>query len=294
MKIDIDEHSGFCYGVIRAIDMAETLLESKEPVYILGDIVHNELEVERLRKKGLYTANHSILEEEEAGKILIRAHGEPPCTYEKAKTNNITLVDATCPVVIKLQQKVNKAYHESLLSGGIVIIYGKKGHAEVVGLMGHTENKALVVSSVEDLSNVNVLGPVYLFSQTTMEPDGFSEIETRIREIRCEQGTPDDIPLLVYNTICRHVSLRQEYLKKFAEQHDAIIFVAGIQSSNGKSLFKVCKRYNNCSYAVTEPKDIKPEWFNSANSVGICGATSTPKWLMESCGNYILDMVVNN
>ena len=290
MKIDIDEHSGFCYGVIRAINMAEKLLESREPVYILGDIVHNELEVERLRKKGLYTANHSILEEQGTRKILIRAHGEPPHTYEKAKTNNITLVDATCPVVIKLQQKVNTAYHESLLSGGVVIIYGKKGHAEVVGLMGHTENKAVVVSSTDDLNTIDVSGPVYLFSQTTMEPEGFYEIEERIKKIRKERSVSDDIPLLVYNTICKHVSLRQEYLKNFAEQHDVIIFVAGIQSSNGKSLFKVCKRYNNCSYAVTEPKDIKPEWFNSVDSVGICGATSTPKWLMESCGNYILDL----
>lgn len=283
MIVTIDPHSGFCYGVIRAIRMTEEALQNHEPLYSLGHIVHNELEVERLSKKGLRLASHDILNEEQPFRVLIRAHGEPPETYRKAEASRTRLIDATCPVVLKLQQKVRKAYEKSLLDGGTVVIYGKKGHAEVAGLMGQTRDQAWVVSSPEDLATLDVSKPIYLFSQTTMHPAGFKALSERLSEMRTEQGVSDTVPTEVNDTICRHVSSREQHLKRFSKEHDVILFIAGTQSSNGKILYNVCKRYNNCSYAVTSPDDIRKEWLESAGSVGICGATSTPKWLMEAC-----------
>lgn len=283
MIVTIDPHSGFCYGVIRAIKMTEEALQNHEPLYSLGHIVHNEQEVERLGELGLCLANHDILNSEQPYRVLIRAHGEPPETYRKAETSRTRLIDATCPVVLKLQQKVRKAYEKSLLDGGTVLIYGKKGHAEVVGLLGQTRDQAWVVSEPDNLALLDVSKPVYLFSQTTMHPAGFKALRDKLSEMRIKLGIPDTVPIEVNDTICRHVSSREQHLKRFSTEHDVILFIAGRQSSNGKILYNVCKRYNNCSYAVTSPDDIRKEWLESARSVGICGATSTPKWLMEAC-----------
>ena len=288
MVVTIDQHSGFCYGVIRAIRMTEEALANQQKLFSLGHIVHNELEVERLSGLGLRLTDHSILDREQPDRVLIRAHGEPPETYRRAEQSHTRLIDATCPVVLKLQQKVRKAYQSSLLSGGTVVIYGKKGHAEVVGLLGQTDNNAWVASIPEDLTGLDVSKPVYLFAQTTMHPEGLKAIESRLFSMRKEQNIPESVTVEVYDTICRHVSSREQHLKRFSKEHDVILFIAGTQSSNGKILYNVCKRYNNCSYAVTCPDEIRKEWLETAGSVGICGATSTPKWLMEACRERVL------
>lgn len=293
MKIEIDNRSGFCFGVVKAIQTAEKNIENRDELYCLGDIVHNEQEVARLEKLGLKVISHNQLNELKGKRVLIRAHGEPPSTYSNAKENGIEIIDATCPVVLKLQQRVQKAWQEMKTVNGTVIIYGKKGHAEVVGLVGQTNGEAVVVENIDDLDGLNFSAPIVIFSQTTKEPDIFAKI---IDEIKARMGLNfknTDVPLKVNNTICGQVANRKKELASFAAKHDVIIFVSGVKSSNGKMLFEACKQANPKSHFVSSPEELNPEWFIGAESVGIGGATSTPQWLMESVAKRIDELDIN-
>jgi 4-hydroxy-3-methylbut-2-enyl diphosphate reductase len=290
MKIEIDNRSGFCFGVVKAIQTAEKNIEGSEEFFCLGDIVHNEQEVARLEALGLKVIAHNQLKDLKGKKVLIRAHGEPPSTYSNAKDNGVEIVDATCPVVLKLQQRVHNAWQEMKAVNGTVIIYGKKGHAEVVGLVGQTNGEAVVVENVGDLTGLNFSAPIIIFSQTTKEPEVFAKI---IEEIKSRMGNifPDtEIPLKVNNTICGQVANRKNELADFAAKHDVLIFVSGIKSSNGKMLFEACKQANLKSFFVSSPEELKSEWFNGVESVGIGGATSTPQWLMELVAKRISEI----
>ena len=289
MIVEIDPDSGFCYGVVRAIHMAENELKSGNTLFSLGDIVHNEPEVARLNSCGMRTINHHDLQQLRDVKVLIRAHGEPPETYRIAACNNISVADATCPVVLKLQKKVHGAYLESQKNNGQVVIYGKPGHAEVNGLVGQTENKAIVINSVEEIGQIDITRPVYLFAQTTMTIEGLQRIRAAIEQKRNEQQVGSDIPFQVNDTICRQVSNREPQLVEFARRHDVVIFVCGSKSSNGKALYEVCRNANLRTYMVATPGDMASEWFSGASKVGVCGATSTPRWLMEDVTAKILD-----
>jgi len=288
MKISIDHNSGYCFGVEFAIQMAEDEMEQSQKLYCLGDIVHNDMEVKRLRKKGLEVINHDQLKELHDCKVLIRAHGEPPETYLTALQNNIELVDASCPVVLKLQNRVKHAYDKMQDKNGQVVIYGKKGHAEVIGLTGQTKNEAIIVTESSDLEKIDFTRPVALFSQTTKSTIGFYDIKSKI-----EARFNDNSMLFVeeyfeaHDSICRQVSNREPRLKKFAEDHDVVLFVSGKKSSNGKALYKVCKDHNSRSYFVENRSEVNPKWFHTEDSVGICGATSTPMWLMEDVAKNI-------
>ncbi len=276
MKIELDPNSGFCFGVTNAINMAEDILLNQEKLYCLGDIVHNNVEVKRLQKLGLISINHEQYKTLSNTSVLIRAHGEPPSTYEIAKKKNIILIDATCPVVLKLQDRIKRLGQEVFANNGQVVIYGKHGHAEVVGLIGQTAGKAIVVMDKQDLDKIDFTKSIHLFSQTTRKITEYHEIATAIRE---RMDNPEE--LKVHNSICPSVSGREPELKDFAKAHDIIIFVSGEKSSNGKMLFKVCKAANQNSHFVSKPEDIQSEWFNEIETVGISGATSTPWWLME-------------
>lgn len=275
MIIEIDDKSGFCFGVVKAISKAEELIANGGVIYSLGDIVHNRIEVLRLEKAGLVTVAHDKFSELENVTVLVRAHGEPPETYQKAKDQNITIVDATCPVVASLQKMVVTAYQKMKPENGQVVLLGKRGHAEVVGLIGQVEGDVVVVESVEELDNVDYSRPIYFLSQTTQSLDLFNEMAERIR------ANAQDIEKVTINdTICRQVSGRGPHLKNFAAKFDVVIFVSGSKSSNGKVLYKICKDENPASYKIEEPEELDPKWFENCKSVGICGATSTPKWLM--------------
>jgi 4-hydroxy-3-methylbut-2-en-1-yl diphosphate reductase len=287
MNIEIDSQSGFCYGVVKAIQKAESTLESSGTLYCLGDIVHNNAEIQRLERLGLITINNEQFAELHDCKVLIRAHGEPPATYQIAKQNNIELIDASCPVVLKLQDRIRNGYQQSDNPKTQVVIYGKQGHAEVIGLIGQVPGNAIVVSSPEEIEHINFNQPVQLFSQTTKSLEGFKKIEALIREkMEVAFGTTD-IPLSVNDSICRQVSGRIPRLHEFSHQHTVIIFVSGKSSSNGKQLYEICKAQNDRTYMVADGSEIKAEWFIDAKSVGICGATSTPKWLMEEVADAI-------
>jgi len=286
--VEIDPDSGFCYGVVRAIRMAENELQSGNTLFSLGDIVHNEPEVARLNRCGMRTINHHDLQQLRHVKVLIRAHGEPPETYRMATGNNISVVDATCPVVLNLQKKVHSAYLESQTNNGLVVIYGKPGHAEVNGLVGQTENTAMVINSVEEVGQIDVYRPVYLFAQTTMTIEGLQRIRAAIEQRRSEQHIGDNIPFQVNDTICRHVSNRGPHLAEFAHSHDVVVFVCGSKSSNGKALYEACRNANPRTHMVATPKEIDLKWFAGASNIGVCGATSTPRWLMEEVKNKIL------
>lgn len=289
MLITIDPHSGFCFGVVYAIQMAEEELERSGKLYCLGDIVHNNREVERLKSKGLEIINHEQLSQLRDCKVLIRAHGEPPATYQTALKNNIELIDASCPVVLKLQNRVRTSFDEVMDKNGQVVIYGEEGHAEVNGLVGQTEGKAIIVKTEEDLEKVDFSRPVYFFSQTTKSTRGFDKM-LKLLEERSVQAREQEISeefLSTNDTICRQVSNREPYLKKFAPQHDVIIFVSGRKSSNGKALFEVCKSVNPRSYFISDEEEVEASWLENANSVGICGATSTPMWLMENVASRL-------
>ena len=281
MVVEIDPESGFCYGVVRAIRMAENELQSGNTLFSLGDIVHNEPEVARLNRCGMCTINHHDLHQLHHEKVLIRAHGEPPETYRVAARNNISIVDATCPVVLNLQKKVHSAYLESQTNNGLVVIYGKPRHAEVNGLVGQTKNTAIVINSVEETVQIDVNRPVYLFAQTTMTIEGLQRIRAAIEQKRNEQHVGDNFPFQVNDTICRQVSNREPHLIEFSRNHDVVVFVCGSKSSNGKALFEVCRNANPRTYMVATPKDMVSKWFAGASNVGVCGATSTPRWLME-------------
>lgn len=285
--IAIDSKSGFCFGVINAIQQAEKALEQQGKLYCLGDIVHNGAEVSRLNEKGLVTISHEQFKELHDCTVLLRAHGEPPETYEIAKQNNITIIDATCPVVLNLQKNIRKAYLAIAQKKGQILIFGKPGHAEVVGLLGQTDNTAIVVSNVTDLENIDFSKPTVLFSQTTKNIHGLMEIKALIEE-KCALQQNTDFEF--HDTICRRVANREADLKKFAQQYDYIIFVSGKKSSNGKVLYDICKQMNDNTYFVSSSEDIDDIPFYANKSVGICGATSTPKWLMEEIADKIKEI----
>jgi len=287
MKVDIDINSGYCFGVIRAIEIAERELQVNDILYCLGDIVHNEMEVKRLEEMGLKIISHFEFSKLKDVKVLIRAHGEPPETYETAKKNNIVLIDATCPIVLNLQKKIKKNYEEIKENNGQIVIFGKHGHAEVVGLLGQTDNKAFVVDKEEEVTKIDFSKPIRLFSQTTKSIDDFKKIVSIINE-KTEANQKDKNNFFVsHDTICRQVSNRSKELIEFSKQYDVIIFVSGQKSSNGQYLFNLCKSVNNKTYRITNADELNINWIKDAKSVGVCGATSTPMWLMENIVNYI-------
>jgi 4-hydroxy-3-methylbut-2-enyl diphosphate reductase len=282
MNINIDANSGFCFGVVYAIQMAEDELEENGQLYCLGDIVHNNMEVNRLKSKGLEIINHEQLKELKDAKVLIRAHGEPPSTYLIAAQNNIELIDASCPVVLKLQNRVRSGFDATEESGGQLVIFGKEGHAEVNGLVGQTGGKAIVVMTEADLDKIDYTKPIQLFSQTTKSTKGFMNLKKQIENRIIAAGGDDKLSFEANDTLCRQVSNREPQLKVFAQNHDVIVFVSGQKSSNGRVLFETCKAENEKSYFISEPSELNPAWFENAQNIGICGATSTPMWLMES------------
>lgn len=291
MKIEIDDNSGFCFGVVTAIEKAESELEHSEQLYCLGDIVHNASEVERLRKKGLETITHNDLKNLHNARVLLRAHGEPPATYHTAQNNNITVVDATCPVVLQLQKRIKESYdsHKQLVDSGasdtmpLILIYGKEGHAEVNGLVGQTNGEAVVIQSIKDLEGLDLSRDILLYSQTTKSLEGFRELVDEIKK-RKTSGKFE-----YFDTICRQVANRLTKLKEFAQSHDAIVFVSGAKSSNGKVLFEECHKINPNSYLVSDYEDLDINNLKDKESVGICGATSTPRWLMTDIAEKIAD-----
>ena len=291
MKITIDPYSGFCFGVVYAIQKAEEELEKSGKLYCLGDIVHNNMEVERLRKKGLEVIDHEGLKNLRNTKVLIRAHGEPPETYQTALENNIELIDASCPVVLKLQHRVRESYDDVVDNDGQIVIYGEVGHAEVNGLVGQTGGDAIIVRSEEDLDKVDFSRPIYFFSQTTKSSVGFMKMKAIIEE-RSEKAIQKELSqeyMIANDTICRQVSNREPQLKKFAANYDGIVFVSGKKSSNGKALYEVVKSVNPKSYFVSSDDEIDNAWFNGVETVGICGATSTPMWLMEKVAAFLAE-----
>ncbi|MDR1130567.1 MAG: 4-hydroxy-3-methylbut-2-enyl diphosphate reductase [Prevotellaceae bacterium] len=287
LEIEIDSLSGFCYGVIRAIETAERELEKNGVLFSLGEIVHNNVEVDRLKNRGLTTISHEDINTIFPKKMLIRAHGEPPETYAMAKNADIEIIDCTCPVVIKLQERIKRAYEEAKLCNGLIVIFGKKRHAEVNGLVGQTEGNAVVIENIDEVNQIDCSRPVFLFSQTTKSIEGFEELQ-RIIIDKIERSGGDTAMFRAYNTVCRQVSGRKPHLEDFARKHDVIVFVSGKQSSNGKVLYQSCKNTNPASYFVEQASDINPEWFANCHTVGICGATSTPKWLMEEIAELIM------
>ncbi len=281
-NIEIDPKSGFCFGVVNAITKAEEELEKGGVLYCLGDIVHNNIEVDRLEKLGLKTINHEEFAQLKNARVLLRAHGEPPSTYEIAKKNNIEIIDASCPVVLRLQKKIHNKYNDERDNNTQIVIYGKIGHAEVIGLLGQTESNAIIVEKKEDLEKIDFTKNVCLFSQTTKPLDGFQEIIDIIKGRMLDGAKFEYI-----DTICRQVSNRIPNIKEFANNHDIIFFVAGEKSSNGKVLFAECKKYNPKSYFITTPSDIDLSVIDKTSTIGICGATSTPKWQMEEVESKI-------
>ena len=282
MRVTIDQNSGFCFGVVRAIGEAEAALERVGEVSSLGDIVHNRVEVQRLEALGLRTITHDEIATVGRGMLLIRAHGEPPRTYQLAKELGVELIDATCPVVARLQRRVREAYDKMVAIGGCVVLLGKRGHAEVVGLTGQVDDDVIVVECEADLEAVDFSKPIYFLSQTTQSIELFNHLgeEIKRRSLNPESVTIDD-------TICRRVAGREPLLAKFSESVDVVIFVSGRKSSNGKVLCEVCRRANERCYMVEEPSELVAEWFEGVESVGICGATSTPRWLMEQVAEAV-------
>ena len=280
--VDIDNDSGFCFGVVNAIQKAEQELATSHHLYCLGDIVHNSDEVDRLSKAGLQVIEHKDLAMLCNTKLLFRAHGEPPKVYEQARSNGVEIIDATCPVVLALQKRIRKAYEEHPQSQ--IVIYGKKGHAEVNGLVGQTDGNAIVVEQESDLDDIDFQKPIILFSQTTKSIDGFQKL---VEEIRCK-GVES---FTYYDTICRQVANRMGNIRKFAKEHQLVLFVSGKKSSNGKVLFEECKKQNANTHFVSSPNDLTPGIYRGEMSVGICGATSTPKWQMEAVKEKIQEII---
>lgn len=287
MKITIDENSGFCFGVVYAIEMAEDILEHDKRLYCLGDIVHNNKEVERLNSLGLKIINHNEFRNLKDCKVLIRAHGEPPETYKIALENNIQLLDASCPVVLKLQHQVKEGYERVEKISGQIVIFGKEGHAEVKGLLGQTKGNAIVVASMDDLKKIDFSKAIYIYSQTTKSPKAYQAIADAMRKELKKENKNQELRFVVNDTLCRQVSNREPQLRKFAIENDVIVFVSGQKSSNGKMLFQACKVENSNSYFVSDLNEIQNKWFKNVKKVGICGATSTPRWLMEEISDKI-------
>ena len=282
LQIEIDNGSGFCFGVTTAIQKAEEELAKGNKLYCLGDIVHNGMECERLRNMGLITINHDEMRELHHVKVLLRAHGEPPETYELARQNNIEIIDATCPVVLQLQKRIKKQYEAG---AGQIVIFGKQGHAEVLGLVGQTAGNAIVIEHFDDVTQLDFSRDIYLYSQTTKSLDEFHRIIEYIQQHISPAAT-----FRSFDTICRSVANRMPNISQFATRHDLILFVCGRKSSNGKVLFNECLRVNPNTHLIEGPEEIDSAWLDGIQSVGICGATSTPKWLMEQCRDALLKM----
>ena len=288
MKIEIDRKSGFCFGVHNAVEIAENALREGETVYSLGSIMHNDMEMKRLSSLGLITIGHDRFRTLKNCKVLIRAHGEPPETYRLALENNITIIEATCPIVKRLQAKIEKAWIDMKKTNGQVVIYGKPGHPEVIGLLGQTGNEGLLVSKEEDIEKIDFTRPLALFSQTTMEINEYKKIRQLICDRMKEKGVKDpEHDMIVFNTVCGQLSGRKPALMEFAAEHDTVIFVGGKDSSNGKILYSACKSINPCTYFISSVEEIDKSWFKDKESVGICGATSTPRWLISQVKDYI-------
>lgn len=282
VQIEIDDGSGFCFGVTTAIRKAEEELAAGKTLYCLGDIVHNGMECERLRSMGLITINHDELKALHDVKVLLRAHGEPPETYEIARRNNIEIIDATCPVVLQLQRRIKREYDSN--PDAQIVIFGKPGHAEVLGLVGQTNSKAIVIAGIDDAKALDFNRDIYLYSQTTKSLDEFHRIIDYIQEHISPGAT-----FRSFDTICRQVANRMPNISSFAKRHDLILFVCGRKSSNGKVLFNECRSVNPNSHLIEGPDEIKREWIEGIDTIGICGATSTPKWLMERCRDRIIN-----
>jgi 4-hydroxy-3-methylbut-2-enyl diphosphate reductase len=270
LNITIDQKSGFCFGVVYAIQMAEEILNERGYLHCLGDIVHNDEEIARLKKKGLITINHQELKSLKNEHVLIRAHGEPPSTYEQAILNNITIIDATCPVVLKLQNRIKQSYDKK----ENILLFGKNGHAEVIGLMGQINNNGMVFQDMEDLENAELPQNITLYTQTTKSKSTFNTIATDLKQ--------KGYNVTAHDTICTQVADRDGELRKFATKFDKVVFVAGKKSTNGMVLYNVCKEINPNTYFVSSTSELNKEWFKENDSIGICGATSTPLWLMEN------------
>lgn len=286
ITIEIDEGSGFCFGVVTAIEKAEAALAGDAELYCLGDIVHNSDEVKRLADKGMTTITHDDLDRLHNVRVLLRAHGEPPATYAMARKNSISIIDATCPVVLRLQQRIKESYREGAERGRQIVIYGKPGHAEVNGLVGQTDGNAIVVQGMDDLGNIDYSRDVDLYSQTTMSLSGFKEVISEI-ERRMQPGAT----FRSFDTICRQVANRVDSLRRFASEHDLVLFVSGKKSSNGKFLYSECHGVNPSTRLISDENDINPDWLKGIKRIGICGATSTPRWLMERVKVHIGNML---
>ena len=282
INIEIDSHSGFCFGVTTAISKAEEVLRKEGSLYCLGDIVHNDKECNRLRALGLKMIDHSTFRQLHHVKVLLRAHGEPPETYDIARRHDIEIIDATCPVVLQLQKRVKKEYQQS--DGSQIVIFGRPGHAEVLGLVGQTEGHAIVLDKLSDAEQLDFTRSIRLFSQTTKPLQEFRDIVTYIQSHIQPPAT-----LQYFDTVCRQVANRMPHLLQFASSHDVVLFVSGLKSSNGRTLYRACQSVNPRSYMVEGPSDLDFSWFEGIRTLGICGATSTPKWLMEACRDAILN-----
>ena len=283
-KIEIDNGSGFCFGVTTAISKAETELAKGNTLYCLGDIVHNGMECERLKNMGLITINHEEMKKLHNVKVLLRAHGEPPETYALAKENNIEIIDATCPVVLQLQRRIKRQYDNN--QSAQIVIFGKPGHAEVLGLVGQTNSQAKVIAHFDDVETLDFGKDIYLYSKTTKSLDEFHRIIEYIQDHISPTAT-----FRSFDTICRQVANRMPNVSGFASRHDLVLFVCGRKSSNGRVLYNECKRINPNSYQIEDPSEIQAEWLKGVVSIGICGATSTPKWLMEQCKEKIEEIM---
>lgn len=284
LKIEIDENSGFCFGVTTAIKKAEEELSNGSTLYCLGDIVHNSIECDRLKRIGLITIDHETYKGLHNAKVLLRAHGEPPETYEIAKKNNLELIDATCPVVLKLQQRIKQKWQETADKERQIIIHGQRGHAEVLGLVGQTHGKAIVIENIEQLNRIDRNKDTYIYSQTTKSLEGYKQIVCAI-----EERIDKEKECKSFNTVCGQVAGRMNGIGEFAKSHQLLFFVCGKKSSNGKILFNECKRINPNSYQIESPEDIDLSLTTGVDTIGICGATSTPKWLMENCKQAIIN-----
>ena len=283
VNIEIDAGSGFCFGVTTAISKAEEELTSRNHLYCLGDIVHNERECDRLREMGLEMIDHNAFSTLHDTKVLLRAHGEPPSTYQQAEERGITIIDATCPVVLNLQRRIKRVYQD--FPDAQIVIYGKPGHAEVLGLVGQTEGKAIVIADISEISRIDMTRTTFLFSQTTKSLEGFQKI---VEYMTQHIVAPAEFHF--FDTICRRVANRLEGVREFAKNHDVVLFVSGLKSSNGRVLCEACRSVNPHTYLIDDPESLDPSWIEGATSVGICGATSTPKWLMQRCADKIKNL----
>ncbi len=284
MIIEVDKNSGFCFGVVEAVRRAEETLQQKQQLYCLGDIVHNEAEVKRLSNKGLITINYEQYFKMKDTTVLLRAHGEPPSTYEYARQNNIQLIDATCPVVLKLQQRIHTVHQSEQSGNRQVVIYGKRGHAEVNGLVGQTDGTAIVIENPSQLDYIDFNRPIELYSQTTKDLDGFNQLAAEIKRRSLNASVK------IHDTVCRQVANRIPGIRKFSARFELIIFVSGLKSSNGKMLFDISKTVNPNTKFISLIEEIDKQWFNGIGSVGICGATSTPNKLLEDVAEAVRQM----